>query len=381
MRALFTALPADSHVGPMLPLAKELVDRGWEISFAAAASMEDRIRSRGFGFFPVGMDWLEAEAEEAFPELASMSLDRQAYWWVTDLFADRVAKPAAADLLPVLKNWAPSVVVRDYWDFGAWAAAEAVEVPTAVVGLAMFTTPEEFAGFIGSQLQELRGHVGLGPDEELASLYAGLYVDLLPPSYQLNQPSGAVQMAPLSITTNGHSELGLTLPQPDFPTVLVTFGTVFNQVPGTFEMVLEALADEPLNVVVTTGHNRDPAGLAPLPPNTHAERFIPYDSLLPRCDAVICHAGLGTTMAALAHDLPLVALPLSADQFVHATRCDQLGIGRAIEQQHATPEAIQRAVTELLADRRTRQRVVRLGAEIRRMPGPQVAADAIEKAS
>lgn len=381
MKALFTALPADSHVRPMLPLAHELEARGWEISFAAAAPMEDHIRSRGFGFFPVGVDWLEAEAAETFPELASMPLDRQANWWVTDLFADRVAKPTAVDLLRVLEEWAPSVVVRDYWDFGTWVAAEAANIPTAVVGLAMFTTPEEFESFIGPQLQELRAHVGLGPDKQLRSLYDGPYVDLLPASYQVSKPPGAVGMAPVTTAEAGDDEPDLVIPRPGSPTVLVTFGTVFNRTPGVFETVVEALADEPVNVVITTGPNRDPADLGLLPPNAIAERFIPYSSLLPRCDAVVCHAGLGTTMGCLAHDLPIVAMPLSADQFVHAGRCDRLGVGRVVQGPDATAETLRAAVTEILADTETRRRAARLGEEIRNMPSPGRAADEIQKAS
>ncbi|MBW3587952.1 MAG: hypothetical protein KY429_00845 [Actinobacteria bacterium] len=379
MRALFTVLPAESHFGPALPLAEELVKRDWEVAFAGSPAMKDRVQSRGFEFFPVGLDWLEAEAVETFPELRSMPLDEQATWWVSDIFADRAAKPAATDLVEVIQHWAPRVVVRDYWDFGAWAAAEAQVILTAVVGLAMFTTEDEFGAFIGPQLQDLRAHVGLKPDEQLRSLYTGPYVDLLPASYQINRPPNVVHMTPVAAYSDG--DFQWVPPQPDSPTVLVTFGTVFNWVPGVFETVIEALADEPVNVVVTTGLNRDPASLEPLPDNTHAERFIPYSALLPRCDAVVCHAGFGTTMAGLAYDLPIAALPLSADQFVHARRCEQLGVGRVVPYADRTPSSVRQAVTEVLNATEIRQRAARLGNEIRSMPGPQRAADVLREAS
>lgn len=379
-RALFTVLPAASHVLPAVPLARGLATRGWEVAFAGSPAMEDLVRSLGLGFFPVGLDWLEAEAAETFPELRSMPLDEQAHWWVSDIFADRAAKPTAVDLLEVIDEWDPAMVVRDYWDFGAWAAAAASDVETAVVGLAMFTSAEEWRSFIGPRLQQLRAHVGLAPDETLRSLYAGPYVDLLPPSYQINEPPNLVRMAPVTPRTPGDRDLGWEPPSPDYPTVLVTFGTVFNRVPGVFETVIEALADGALNVIVTTGRDRDPAGLDPLPDNTHAERFIPYDALLPLCDAVVCHAGFGTTMAGLAHDVPIAAWPLSADQSVHARRCQELGVGRVIPHPEPAPSAILQAVTEVLSDAGIRRRAALLGDEIRGMPGPEQAVEAIEAA-
>src|SRR5690606_31306008 len=113
------------------------------------------------------------------------SLEDQGIWWVTDIFAHRAARPAATDLVELIRTWEADLVVRDYWEFGGWAAAEAVGVPTAVVGLAMHTPASDLREFIGPQLQALREHVGLAPERSLESLYRGPYIDLLPASYQL----------------------------------------------------------------------------------------------------------------------------------------------------------------------------------------------------
>ena len=49
--------------------------------------------------------------------------------------------------------------------------------------------------------------------------------------------------------------------------------------------------------------------------------------LLGRCDAVVTHAGFGTMAAALAHGVPLVMLPISADQPMNASRAAEPGSG------------------------------------------------------
>ena len=47
-------------------------------------------------------------------------------------------------------------------------------------------------------------------------------------------------------------------------------------------------------------------------------RDAPLTQLLPRCDLVVCHAGWGTTIAALDHGIPVVCVPISADGFMNA---------------------------------------------------------------
>lgn len=376
MRALITVMPAVSHLRPALPLARALSARGWTVAFAASQRMGDLVRREGFAFCPVGLPWLESEAERTFPELADMSLDEQGLRWVTDIFADRAARPSATDLVEVLTHWSPDVVVRDVWDFGAWAAAEAVGIPAAVLGLAMHEPPAAVEEFLGDRLAGLRSHVGTPPEAPLDSLYSGPYLDLLPASWQYEMPPRRIELGPVEVPS------GRTGPDPEWrvrlphdTTVLVTFGTVFNHVERVFETTIAALADEAVNVLVTTGADRDPADLGPLPANIVAARYVAHDTVLPHVDAVVCHAGFGTTMAALAHDLPVVAIPLSADQPVHAQRCSELGAGLALPYDTVAPEAVTSAVHTVLEDAGIRAAAADLGREIRAMPDADSASD------
>jgi UDP:flavonoid glycosyltransferase YjiC (YdhE family) len=51
-------------------------------------------------------------------------------------------------------------------------------------------------------------------------------------------------------------------------------GTVFND-PAVFRTVLDGLAREPLDVIVTVGVDADPAVLGAQPDNVYVDRFIP----------------------------------------------------------------------------------------------------------
>lgn len=363
----------------MLPLARELEDRGWEVAVAASPSFEGSVTRRGLRFFPVGLPWLEAHAEDTFEELRTMSLADQAYWWVTAIFADRAAVPAARDLVRVLEGWGPDLVVRDYWEFGGWAAAEATGTPCAVVSFAMHSSAADQAAFIGEQLQAVRASVDLPPDPGLSTLYSDLYVDLVPERWQWQLPADRIPMRPVMAGDPGGGPPAPGSDDRDRPTVHVTLGTVYNRVPQVLETIVAGVAELDCDVVVTTGRNRDPAELGPLPANVRAERYVPHDELLPHCDAVVCHAGFGTTMAALAHDLPLVCVPLSADQPVHAARSDELGVGVQLRHSELTPSAVAQAVRRILTDDRITDRARRLGAEIRAMPDAPRAADQLEE--
>ena len=84
-------------------------------------------------------------------------------------------------------------------------------------------------------------------------------------------------------------------------------------------------------VLVTVGRHADPAELGPLPANVHVERWVAQASVMPHAAAMVAHGGAGTTLAALAAGVPLVLLPLSADQPINARRVAELGAGLALD--------------------------------------------------
>ena len=102
-------------------------------------------------------------------------------------------------------------------------------------------------------------------------------------------------------------------------TVYFTLGTVFHVESGDLmERVLEGLREVPAQIVVTVGRERSPSELGPQPAHVRIERFVPQAEILPRCDAVVSHGGSGSVLGALAHGIPLVLLPIGADQPLNA---------------------------------------------------------------
>ncbi len=103
---------------------------------------------------------------------------------------------------------------------------------------------------------------------------------------------------------------------------------------------------------------------------------------MPAATLVIGHGGHATTMRALAHDLPMVVMPMHPmlDQPMVGAAVERAGAGRAVAKDVA-PDVLRRTVgPRLLEDGPHRAAAARLGAAIRAMPGAVRGADAIEAA-
>jgi zeaxanthin glucosyltransferase len=75
--------------------------------------------------------------------------------------------------------------------------------------------------------------------------------------------------------------------------------------------ILEAAGEFPeMQMVLSVGTNVDPSDLGPIAANTIVVRSAPQIELLKRAALCLTHAGLNTTLEALAEGVPLVAIPI-----------------------------------------------------------------------
>jgi UDP:flavonoid glycosyltransferase YjiC (YdhE family) len=60
------------------------------------------------------------------------------------------------------------------------------------------------------------------------------------------------------------------------------------------------------------------------------ERWVPQAEALAQASLVVCHGGSGTVLGALAANVPLVILPLFADQFANARALADTGAAAVV---------------------------------------------------
>jgi UDP:flavonoid glycosyltransferase YjiC (YdhE family) len=99
-----------------------------------------------------------------------------------------------------------------------------------------------------------------------------------------------------------------------------------------FEMMLKSAAEmQNVRVLFTTGKGFNVTELGPLPSHVHVEPWVDQDDVLAVASVVVCHAGSGTMLGALATGVPLVGVPFFVDQFDNADSICRLRAGIAIE--------------------------------------------------
>jgi UDP:flavonoid glycosyltransferase YjiC (YdhE family) len=385
MRVLFTTFAGTGHLHPLVPLARALTAAGHTVAFAAAPGFSPAVEAIGFPCFPAGLDEPEAGWASLVPALCDVPPAGDAYTdlFRTHVFGDLLPRHMVPDLLTLGQTWRPDLIVRDPGEYGGCVVAECLGIPHATGREGPFRSPTHFRELFRESLDALRRTYGLPPDPDMAMLYRYLGFAWVPPRFL--DPGSFIHpvMHFLRPTPFDQGDAG-ALPAwvaslPTRPTIYATLGTAFNQRPDLFASIIAALGDEPVNLIVTVGRTMDPAQFGELPPNVHVERYIPQTLLFPHCAAVVTHGGFGTVLSALSYGLPLVVIPIAADQPRNARRCTAVGVGRALDPTEVTPETVREAVRAVLEDPGYTLEAQRLREEMAALPGPDYAVALLEQ--
>ncbi len=385
LRLLFTTQPGHGHFFPMLPLAHAARAAGHDVAFATSPTFCRHIERAGFTCLPAGVDWLEADIGNTFPDVtttAAMSVRQETAWWLNNVWADDLPARITRDVVGLARSWCPDVVVHEQWELGGALGAELSGLPYAMHAQGRLMSASRWKELAGAALGRLRHRVGLPPDPDLGWVHRYCYFDTIPPSLQVPHDLAVAHRYRPAVRRQPSAEDAVPSWMGDIgrrPTVYASMGTVFNQVPHVFAAILTGLADEPVDVILVVGESQDPASLEAPPENVHVERFVAQATVLPYCDVVITHAGYNTVSEALSQGLPLLTIPLRVDQPINAERCVQLGVARRLLPGEVTPEAVRHSVRALLTDPRYKAGAERIRNEIEAMPPVERAVARLEQ--
>ncbi|MFF2550868.1 glycosyltransferase [Nocardia sp. NPDC058058] len=375
MRVLCSTTPMEGVFAPAVPLARALRARGHELLVATAPQLRSRVEAAGLPFAQAGLNAPDAAAQAVgLPEFRAGAQP----WRIGAVMFSRVMAPAKLpELREIAKDFAPDLVLHAPVDLAAPILAAEIGVPSVTYGTGLPLEPELIAA-MAEWVAPLWHSSGLEPDDH-AGLYRHGYLDPIPPSLRPDLGPARAIALPIRPAVSGQHDDEL----PDWatglggrPVVYVSLGTVpiFNQ-PAAFEPLLRGLAHLDADIIVTVGTETDPTAIGPQPGNIHVAQWLSLAALLPRCDVVLCHAGAGTTLAALTHGIPLLLSPRGADQFPTAAAVRHAGAARVLPPDRVTPAAVAEEVRLLLTEDAYRSAAERIRSEIARMPAPAAAVD------
>lgn len=359
MRVLFAGVPGHGHVLPMLALVDAFRAVGDQVTIATGPDLCRYLQDRGYRTVAAGAsgeqlrDFVRLNRPPHLPPNQGM-----AFAW-GELFTRFHAPLMLADLLAVIDGWKPDLLIHESAEFATPLAGTLRGLPWVNHGYGVMR-PVEIQRVATEAMRALWQDEGLSMPIA-AGMFDHAYVDVCPPSLQLDQrlPPTRMPMRPTHVRAQrspSHERGHLH--------VLVTFGTVFHRDAALVGEVVRTVARLPVTVLVTSGPGVAPEALGPQPQNVRVIEYAPLADLLPQCAAVVCHGGSGTILAALAHGKPLVVLPQGADQFLNAQQVLASGSGLT----SAGTAAVEEALAHLLDEPTYRSRAEQIAVEIAAMP-------------
>ncbi len=389
MKLLLGAFGDPGHAFPMLALGEALVARGHDVALQTWRRWQDPAEA-------AGMTFAAAPEYQVFPT------------------RERPLKPyaaavrAAAETQPVVRSFAPDVVVSDILTPAPALAAELEAVP--VVTLVPHVFPHLPPGFppyaIGARLprtgagralwrqtdrlvargleqgrreyNECRARLGLGP---LPYVHTGLsraltLVATLPQlEYPRDWPAWLRVVGPQLWEPPGER---VDPPPGDGPVVLVAPSTAQDPEHRLLRAALAGLAGERVRVIATF-NGREPDPPVAIPANAVLVPWLSYSQTMPACDLVVTHGGHGTLMRAFAAGCPVVVCPAGGDMAENAARVDWAGLGVRLPRRFGTPRGVRVAVRRALGRPALRTRTAGVARWMATHDGRTRAAEAIER--
>jgi UDP:flavonoid glycosyltransferase YjiC (YdhE family) len=378
LRVVVSCVPQTGHILPLLPLAQAFAGRGDDVVIASGPDASEAVSSRGLSFRAVGPafgSWFAAlRARTRGVPGDGLAPSRVDGYFVPRLFGEIGMALMVDDLLELCKELEPALLVFDPYLFAAplVAAATGAQAVLHSIGPLM---DRSVLDLVGDAVSPIWREFGLDVPPA-AGAYSGTTLTICPPSLDPTAVGlrGTQTLRPTVLPLAEPPALPFSVHNPDNPLVYLTLGTFSNNDLDLFRLVLEALKDEPVNVLATIGRDNDPSALAPVPENARVEQYIPQAEVLPHCAAVVHHAGAGTMFGVLAHGLPSVALPQSADNFVNANLLGEAGAAHTLMPGEVTGPAVLAALRTVLGIGTYRQRARNLAEEIAAMPSAEDVA-------
>ncbi|SHK99332.1 UDP:flavonoid glycosyltransferase YjiC, YdhE family, partial [Nocardiopsis flavescens] len=419
MRVLIASHAEKTHFLGMVPLAWALRAAGHEVVVASQPALMPTVAATGLPGVAVGRDHLlhsllasgrgleqtmglavpDGPGEEVVlpgdthPDTLSWdALDEEArsnvhLWWKV------INAPLVDGLVGFCRRWRPDLVVWEPLTFAAPVAAESLGVPHVrflwgldLIGRARHhhlarrppdaPRPDPLTDWMGHMARRsgtvftermTRGHLTLDPFPDPLALDPVPGVDRLPVRY-IPYNGRAVSPGWLAGARSGRARVCLTLGATAVDRLHTGTGLDVNglvrALAATGAEVVLALTPDQLDAL------RDP------PEGVVAAGPTPLHTLLPTCDAVVHHGGVGTLCTAMVHGVPQLVLPQVIapmyiyDEPVLAERLDRQGAGLTVRSAVLEGGELTGMLARLLEGREHREAARDLAAQALAMPGP-----------
>jgi UDP:flavonoid glycosyltransferase YjiC (YdhE family) len=376
VRVLFATTRGAGHFNPLVPFIEAALRGGHEILVAGPHLLAETVERARYRFWPcevppehlLGPTW-ERVQTAATPEEADAIV-------VGEIFGRLNVQAALPGVRSACEEWRPGVVMRDPSEYASAIAAESLGIPHARTAIGLAATEREMTEIASPSIEALSPGI-------TEAILGSPYLTTWPAS--LEDPAGTnpenVRRFRDPAADTPPAALGDWWRGDDRMLVYLSFGSVTGglpMAPALYRAALEAAGRVPARVLVTVGNELDLEAVGAAPANVHVTRWVPQADALAKASLVVSHGGSGTTLGALAAGLPLVVVPLFADQPQNARRVAEVGAGLVVEPLREGPSkalpssidavALRDAILAGLRDDALARRAQAIAAEMRALP-------------
>jgi zeaxanthin glucosyltransferase len=401
------------HLNTMLPLGKELQQRGHRVTLIAVLDAQPKALAAGLEFQAVGESEFPSGAiAQSLTDLGKLSgLAAMKY---TINLLKQTATIILRDVPKVIKQAGVEALLIDQVSPGGATIAQFLDIPFITVCSAVVlhrepSVPPHFTnwGYNPAWWARLRNQAGYKllttvakPITEVITEYRQQWnlpinsnsVDGFSQLAQISQQPAELefprQHLPECFHFTGpyHNSVGR---QPtDFPyekltgqpLIYASMGTVQNRLQYVFRDIAQACEGLDVQLVMSLGGSLEPEALPKLPGEPLVVKYAPQLELLQKTTLMITHAGMNTTLECLSHGVPMVAIPIANDQPGVAARIAWAGVGEVVPLKKLSVPNLREAIQRVLTQESYKQNALRLQEAIRRAGGVSRAADIVEQA-
>ncbi|MDH2427197.1 macrolide family glycosyltransferase [Sphaerisporangium sp. TRM90804] len=384
----FLPSPVPGHVNPTLAIAAELAERGHEVTYHLPEEYRAQVERPGVRLSPIHLDMRQSYRRYA---------DHYTRFAMFPAWLTAEAEHVLPQVLKQLEGARPDLILYDMTCVWGRLLTKILPGPAALL-LSSYVSNEHFS---------LMGNAHYAPLRERLADSFGV---ITPVMERVNRAHG-IQESPGGLFARDEKVVLVVMPRAFHPAgdtfadpvtfvgsclrpepagpdpvldgldpgrrvVYVSIGTVHSLWDEMVQTVCAAFDDGSWQVLLSLG---DHTPASALPANVIARPSMPQLRVLRAADAFVTHGGTNSVVEAIAHEVPMVVVPMTPEQEVTADQVSALDLGVQLDHRTVTPAALRSAVEKAAGSDEVRRALRRMRAEQEADGDHVAAADLLER--
>lgn len=387
-KILFINLSSHGHINPTLGVAKELIEKGNEVTYLLPENFREKVESIGAKF-----------------KSYNSSLDLSKITFLDgskDLILNYLK--TFEELIKIILNSREKYdcIVYDQLLAAVELIGKKLNIPT-VCSITTFVFNENYLERVsGSALSKMDSL--LLNDNEIKTITNRLYdqykIKIIPSLTKLLMTKGTANLVFTSRYFQPFSEMfdddykfiGASISprkeQSDLSQIIndkngkkkvyISLGTIYNNSIEFYKKCFEAFKDFDFDFILSVGQKIKVEELGTIPKNFSVHNYVPQLEVLSKVDVFISHGGMNSINEALFFGIPSILIPQSVDQPFVAYRVSELDAGIVLNKDKITPNLLKESLEKILINNHYKKNSQNIGQSLKDAGGYKMAAYHIE---